>query len=112
MQQTITIHASAPTKPVVGQTCNGCGVCCAAAPCPVSLALLKQTQQACLALQWNADQNRYFCGMVISPAHYLRWLPASLNPIASRIFKRWIAADQACDSDAELLAEDTSEESD
>jgi len=103
MQQIISINALAPDKPVVGQPCNGCGVCCAAAPCPVSLALLPQKQQTCVALQWSDHQRRYFCGMVVSPNDYLTWLPASLNQAASRIFKRWIAAGQACDSDAELL---------
>jgi len=103
MQQIIRIHAQAPDKPDLGQPCNGCGVCCAAAPCPVSLALLPQAQPACIALQWNQTQQRYFCGMVVAPNNYLKWLPTRLNALASRIFKRWIAAGQACDSDAELL---------
>jgi len=103
MQQIISIHVLAPDKPAIGQPCNGCGVCCAAAPCPVSLALLPQKQRACVALQWSDPQQRYFCGMVVAPKDYIKWLPTRLNQTASRIFKRWIAAGQACDSDAVLI---------
>lgn len=53
VQQIITIHADAPAKPALGQACNGCGVCCAAEPCPVSLALLWPHQAPCRALIWS-----------------------------------------------------------
>lgn len=102
VQQTITIHASAPSKPALGQACNGCGVCCAAEPCPVSLALLWPHQTPCKALIWSEAKQRYLCGMVSSPAQFLRWLPGRFNVAASRLFKRWIAADTVCDADVEL----------
>ncbi|EEF22670.1 conserved hypothetical protein [Ricinus communis] len=100
--QVITIHAQAPAKPALGETCNGCGVCCAAEPCPVSLALLWPHRAPCRALIWSDPAQRYLCGMVSEPARFLRWLPAGMNDIASRIFKRWIAADTACDADVAL----------
>lgn len=102
MQQIITIHADAPPKPALGQPCNGCGVCCAAEPCPVSLALLWTHQAPCQALVWHHETQRYLCSMVSEPARFLRWLPKRLNLPASRLFKRWIAAETACDADVEL----------
>lgn len=100
--QIITIHAEAPQKPVLGQPCNGCGICCAAEPCPVSLALLWPHQAPCRALIWSTVEQRYLCGMVNQPSRFLPWLPARLNPYTSRLFKRWIAADTVCDADVEL----------
>ena len=102
VQQTITINVKAPHKPALGQACNGCGVCCAAEPCPVSLALLWPHQAPCRALIWSETEYRYLCGMVSHPSQFLRWLPSRFNLAASRLFKRWIAADTVCDADAEL----------
>ena len=101
--QIIEIHRHAPEKPVIGQACNGCGVCCAAEPCPLSLALLWPHQQPCRALEWNENKQRYYCGMVIKPAQYLRFLPDWANRWSIKIAKRWIAADQRCDSDVILI---------
>ncbi|HEY3299523.1 MAG TPA: hypothetical protein VGJ90_02030 [Methylophilaceae bacterium] len=101
--QTITIHALAPEKPLVGQTCNGCGVCCALEPCPVSLLLLWPHQPSCRALTWDDTKQRYLCGMVVAPSKHLKIIPHFANKIAAKLFKRWIAADQKCDSDAEPM---------
>lgn len=101
VQQIIIIHSDAPPKPDLGQGCNGCGVCCAAEPCPVSIALLWPHQAPCRALIWNEVEHRYLCGMVSHPAQFLPWLPARFNLVASRLFKRWIAANTACDADVE-----------
>jgi len=100
--QIITIHAHAPPKPALGEACNGCGVCCAAEPCPVSLTLLWPHQAPCRALMWSDAGQRYLCGMVSDPARFLGWLPKSMNASASRLFKRWIAANTVCDADAVL----------
>lgn len=103
MQETVIyIHREAPPKPLMGDACNGCGVCCAAEPCPVSRLFLKRETQSCKALEWHAPHGRYFCGMVLKPKNYLPWLPNRLSNFASRCFKRWIAADWKCDSDATL----------
>jgi hypothetical protein len=103
--QTITIHVLAPAKPALGEACNGCGVCCAAEPCPVSLALLWPHQTPCKALVWSEAEKRYFCGMVLKPSKFLVWLPQLADKPASRLFKRWISADQSCDSDATLFSD-------
>ena len=99
----IAIHPAAPPKPALGAPCNGCGVCCAAQPCPVSQLLLGHRTGACPALQWRESERRYFCGMVLAPANFLRWLPQSWSAFCGRRFARWIAAGIGCDSDIEAL---------
>lgn len=101
-EQIIKINAQAPTKPVLGAPCNGCAVCCASEPCPVSLALLWPHNAPCKALVWHEDTKHYRCGMVSEPSHFVKWLPKRMDKIASKVFKRWIAADTVCDSNVEM----------
>lgn len=98
----IEIHPAAPPKPAQGAPCNGCGVCCAALPCPVSRLLLDHRRGGCPALQWDGPEQRYRCGMVLAPAQYVSWLPRRWNAFAGRRFARWIAAGRGCDSDIEI----------
>lgn len=97
----IAIHAAAPPKPAPGAPCNGCGVCCAAAPCPLSRVLLGHRDGACPALQWRAGDAHYVCGMATEPARFIGWLPQSLGAFAARRCARWIAAGRGCDSTLE-----------
>ena len=99
----IAIHPAAPPKPASGTPCNGCGVCCAAAPCPLSRLLLGHRTGSCHALHWQASGRRYVCGMVAAPARFLPWLPQRWNAFAGRRCARWIAAGAGCDSDIETL---------
>jgi hypothetical protein len=101
--QTLVLHREAPAKPPPGAPCNGCGVCCAAAPCPAALLIFRSRQGPCPALEWQTQPApaRYRCGLLASPQRRLRWLPAAL---ARRLFARWIAAGRGCDSDAEIGA--------
>ena len=101
-QDFITIHAAAPPKPTLGEPCNGCGVCCAARPCPVSRLLLGHRSGTCPALQWQDTTRRYLCGMVTTPASFLSWLPPQWNAFAGRRLARWIAPGIGCDSTVEL----------
>ena len=98
----IVLHAAVPAKPAVGAPCNGCGVCCALAPCPLSRVLLGHRAGSCPALSWRGGEGRYVCGLVATPAAHLRWLPRALAPLASRLARRWISAGSGCDCDAEL----------
>jgi len=98
----IWLRQQAPVKPEAGQACNGCGVCCAAEPCPVAQFFLWQRRGSCRALQWDPGQNLYRCGMLTQPAHYLFWLPKSWQGWFARRMRRWIAAGTACDSDASV----------
>lgn len=88
----VILHALAPEKPEPGAPCNGCGVCCAIAPCPLSRCLLGHRGGVCPALTW--EENRYVCGLVVTPTGVARWLPRAF-------VLRWIAAGQGCDCDAE-----------
>jgi len=89
----IAVHAAAPAKPPVGALCNGCGVCCSYAPCPLSRLLLGHRTGACPALTWQ--DHRYVCGLVVAPTGFARWLPRHL-------VLRWIAAGSGCDCNAEI----------
>lgn len=102
-EQIIHIHPQAPQKPATGAPCNGCGVCCAAEPCPVSLALLWPHKAPCRALIWDEQATRYLCKMVSKPSQQLKWLPKQLDQLASQLFKRWIAADTHCDADVDII---------
>lgn len=101
----ITVHAHAPAKPRVGAPCNGCGACCISEPCPVSRVWLGHREGACPALKWDDAALRYQCGMATRPGDSLAWLPAVANPVAARLFRRWIAAGIGCDFDAEEISE-------
>jgi hypothetical protein len=92
----VLLHPDAPAKPVPGAPCNGCGLCCAAQPCPLGMAVSRRLRGACTALHWDAPERRYRCGVVAAPARWLPWLPGAL---ARRLALRWIAAARGCDSD-------------
>lgn len=92
----IRLHAEAPQKPPPGAACNGCGVCCAAEPCPLGALLSRRRNGECVALQWHADAARYRCGVVDDPARWLRWLPRRWGVALA---SRWIAAGAGCDCD-------------
>ncbi len=94
----IYLHAAAPAKPAYGQRCNGCGLCCAAAPCPLGMLISRRRQGACVALLWSEAQQRYLCGAVAAPQRHLPWLPAAL---ARWLAWRWISAASGCDADIE-----------
>jgi hypothetical protein len=95
-QQVILLHPAAPPKPAEGRPCNGCGVCCAAEPCPLGQVLSRRRRGACTALQWSDGEQRYHCGVVAHPERFLKWLPASWG---RRLALRWISAARGCDSD-------------
>jgi hypothetical protein len=101
-QRLIWLKVAAPAKPLLGQTCNGCGVCCTAEPCPVARVFLWQWRGSCRALMWIEAGHHYRCGMLLQPSSYLRILPVSWQAGFSRLVARWIAAGTACDSDAEV----------
>lgn len=94
----ILLHPQAPAKPAPGQACNGCGVCCAAEPCPLGMWLSRRRHGACAALQWHNDGAQYRCGALAEPQRWLPWLPKTW---ARALARRWIAAAQGCDSDLE-----------
>ena len=95
-QRVILLQPAAPPKPALGTSCNGCGVCCAAEPCPLGQLLSRRRRGACAALQWKAVDARYHCGALADPGRWLRPLPPAW---ARTLARRWIAAGRGCDSD-------------
>ena len=94
----ILLNARAPAKPAPGSDCNGCGVCCAAEPCPLGQWLSRRRRGACVALTWREPGQRYACGVLDDPG---RWLPLLPPGWARALARRWIAAGRGCDSDFE-----------
>ena len=100
-QRVIHLHPAAPAKPAAGAACNGCGVCCAAEPCPLGMLLSRRRRGACVALAWDEAAARYRCDVLARPRDWLTgltWLPAGLLRAAAA---RWIAAGRGCDADLE-----------
>jgi hypothetical protein len=104
--QTIELHRDAPTKPALGERCNGCGVCCAAEPCPIAWVFLWQRKGSCRALEWHSESTRYVCGMVTNPTRHVRWLPTKLDAPLARFCANRIAAGIGCDSHAVVESAD------
>jgi hypothetical protein len=98
----IHLHRTAPPKPDEGEACNGCGVCCAIETCPAARLRFLQKEGPCPALEWSVTDNRYFCGLLLRPGHYLG-LP-NMEGLLRRLFARWIAAGHGCDCSAETEA--------
>jgi len=96
----ILLHPLAPPKPRPGQPCNGCGVCCAAEPCPLGVVLTRSRRGRCAALHWDPVQTRHCCGALGTPASTFG-APAWAAPLLRRLVARWIAAGSGCDSDLE-----------
>lgn len=113
-QTTIPIHPLAPAKVAVGAACNGCGVCCLFAPCPLGMLLSHRRRGACNALRWDAGLLQYRCGAIVAPRevltlslpYVLRSLAPVLAPVLRRVGLRWIAAGMGCDSNLELEESD------
>ena len=96
----ILLHPQAPPKPAHGAACNGCGVCCAAEPCPLGVFITKRRHGRCAALLWDDAGQRHHCGAVTEPGRFLGWLPRAL---ARRLALRWISAASGCDADYEAV---------
>lgn len=100
----IALDAAAPAKPAPGEACNGCGLCCAAEPCPPAMLFFWRRRGACPALLWVEREGCYRCGLVLDPGHFLHWLPRRWHAGAARFFARRIAAGSGCDADIELVS--------
>lgn len=99
-RQVIHIHPAAPVKPEFGTPCNGCGVCCLSAPCPVGMLVSRRRRGACSALLWDEGGSLYRCGMVGDPLGQVGWrgAPRGWSAWLGRRMRRWIAAGAGCDA--------------
>jgi hypothetical protein len=98
MHRTVMIHSAAPAKPLPGQPCNGCGVCCAAGPCPVGVLVSRRAGGACSALVWKDSDARYTCGVLDKASSW----PGVVGKLAGGWARRTIAAGQGCDCNLEV----------
>ena len=99
----ITLRVQAPDKPAPGAPCNGCGVCCAVAPCPLGIVVSRKTRGACAALVWIEDAGLYRCGLIERPARHLPRALRRWAPTLARIARRYVSAGSGCDSDVEAI---------
>ena len=97
----IHLHRQAPQKPEWGQACNGCGVCCAYAPCPVGVVVSRRLNGACDALEWIEGEDRYRCGVLVDPGRYTGLKASWMRPVLVRAARRMISAGSGCDCSLE-----------
>ena len=104
--QTIQIHVDAPPKPALGAACNGCGVCCAAEPCPAGMLISGRRHGSCKALVWRdalpGQAARYLCGLLVEPARFTGIRSAAVNRWLVAVASRSISAGSGCDATLEL----------
>lgn len=100
----VWIEPDAPAKPPPGAPCNGCGVCCLLAPCPVGIVLSRRWRGPCAALRWVGAERRYRCGALLAAEAAARSARGPLARAVTRwrrwLLGRWIAAGRGCDCDA------------
>ena len=109
-EHTIHIHPLAPPKAALGAACNGCGVCCLFAPCPLGMVLSRRRSGACAALRWDDTLVQYRCGALVAPRDVvvqalprgMRAVAPALAPLLRQLAARWIAAGSGCDSSLEV----------
>ena len=108
MHQVIHIHPDAPVKPPEGAPCNGCGVCCLVAPCPVGMLVSRKRHGACAALVWSDAAGRYHCGLMLSAGagradwDSVPWWQRPVRALALRWVRRVISAGSGCDASLEV----------
>jgi hypothetical protein len=95
----IRLRAQAPAMPAAGAACNGCGVCCAWAPCPLGIVVSGRRTGRCRALRWDRQHLIYRCAMVASPRRVWPWWPGWAEGLLRRLARRWISASSGCDAD-------------
>ncbi|MGP1681396.1 MAG: hypothetical protein ACTS8S_03600 [Giesbergeria sp.] len=100
----VWLQPDAPPKPALGAPCNGCGLCCLSAPCPLGILVSRRRTGACAALRWDGAQRRYVCGLIAAPAEVTGWKAPRLLRAVRRIAQRQIAAGTGCDADIEGFA--------
>jgi hypothetical protein len=94
----VMVHALAPAKPVLGQPCNGCGVCCALSVCPLGRLIYWQIHGPCPGSRWVAELRRYQCSLLDRHQDFAR----EQRTLVGRWVSRAIAAGRGCDFDASI----------
>lgn len=77
-----------PEKPRFGSPCNGCGYCCAAEQCHISLEIFGAVGAPCPALEFDVINTRFYCGV-------LREAPYAIQPTIAFL----LGIGRGCDAD-------------
>ena len=94
----VMVHALAPAKPMSGQPCNGCGVCCALNVCPLGRLVYFKIHGPCPGSHWIDELRRYRCSLLDGRQDPVRGQPT----LVARWVSRAIAAGRGCDFDASI----------
>ena len=89
-------------KPAEGAPCNGCGECCQAEACFLSVELLKSSATPCIALEF--DGAAYRCGLVARPGHYLG-TPEFGDGALAEVIAGSLGIGTGCDSNTRAVTE-------
>jgi hypothetical protein len=84
-----------PRKPAEGEACNGCGLCCAIALCPLAAEFLDAAEPPCPAMEF-AD-GRFWCGLARRPSRYFG-TPASGNRLIRPMVQQALSIGEGCDA--------------
>lgn len=80
-------------KPLFGQPCNACGLCCILEQCSLSFAIFG-AQPLCPALE-SVEGGAFTCGLIRDPDHY--GVGAGRPAVASEAFAVILGAGLGCD---------------
>lgn len=84
-----------PRKPLEGEACNGCGLCCAVQLCALALEFLADAVAPCPAMEF-AD-GRFWCGLARRPSRYFG-TPASSNRLIGPLVHAALNIGEGCDA--------------
>lgn len=79
-----------PGKPLYGDPCNGCGLCCLSEQCPISLEMFGDVG-ICPALVDEGE--RWSCGLISKPALFFPHLPDEIGRLTAMLLGQ-----EGCDS--------------
>lgn len=100
-------------KPLLGQPCNGCGLCCILVVCDLGREL--GDADVCRALL-QQPEGRFACGLVLEPYRFMgeeslaRWrridaLGGDGQAVLREMYARALGAGRGCDSDDAAVVE-------
>ena|SRR5215213_522630 len=79
-----------PAKPLYGDPCNGCGLCCLSEQCPISLDMFGDVG-ICPALVDEGE--RWSCGLIVKPELFFHHLPDEISRLTAMLLGQ-----EGCDS--------------
>lgn len=88
-----------PRKPRQGETCNGCGLCCAVELCGLAVELLGAGSVPCPAMEIGSG--RFWCGLVRRPSRYLDTPPIGDRALGP-LMRMALSIGEGCDADDPL----------